>query len=189
MMEAASAGGSSGDSSAHVAAACLPACHSLRPLPHTPCLPACPCRRCGGDGLADIVGRRLGSTNPLPWNPQKSWAGSAAMLLGGFTASMALISFFCALGYMDCELLPMASTGAWPLLGLAWVGRGRAGVCWGGVGWGGEEPQRRLPPSLAAPWLQWGSSRWWLMSSSRCPSTRQWTTTCRSPAWRLSWAS
>jgi dolichol kinase len=37
---------------------------------------------CGGDGLADIVGRRLGASNPLPWNPQKSWAGSAAMFLG-----------------------------------------------------------------------------------------------------------
>ena len=38
---------------------------------------------CGGDGLADVVGRRLGPANPLPWNPAKSWAGSAAMLLGG----------------------------------------------------------------------------------------------------------
>lgn len=37
---------------------------------------------CGGDGLADIVGRRLGAGNPLPWNPEKSWAGSAAMFLG-----------------------------------------------------------------------------------------------------------
>lgn len=37
---------------------------------------------CGGDGLADVVGRRLGQGNRLPWNPAKSWAGSAAMLLG-----------------------------------------------------------------------------------------------------------
>ncbi len=37
---------------------------------------------CGGDGLADIVGRRLGSGNQLPWNPEKSWAGSAAMFFG-----------------------------------------------------------------------------------------------------------
>lgn len=33
-------------------------------------------------GLADIVGRRFGKGNPLPWNPEKSWAGSAAMFLG-----------------------------------------------------------------------------------------------------------
>ena len=38
---------------------------------------------CGGDGLADIVGRRLGKTHKLPWNASKSWAGSGAMFLGG----------------------------------------------------------------------------------------------------------
>lgn len=39
---------------------------------------------CGGDGLADIVGRRWGggARGRLPWNPAKSWAGSAAMFLG-----------------------------------------------------------------------------------------------------------
>ena len=42
---------------------------------------------CGGDGLADVVGRRLGQGNPLPWNPAKSWAGSAAMFLGGLPCS------------------------------------------------------------------------------------------------------
>ncbi|CAI7834065.1 unnamed protein product [Closterium sp. NIES-54] len=42
---------------------------------------------CGGDGVADIVGRRCGSWK-LPWNEQKSWAGSAAMLLCGFFLSL-----------------------------------------------------------------------------------------------------
>ncbi|CAI5509378.1 unnamed protein product [Closterium sp. Naga37s-1] len=42
---------------------------------------------CGGDGVADIVGRRCGSWK-LPWNEQKSWAGSAAMLLCGFALSL-----------------------------------------------------------------------------------------------------
>lgn len=37
---------------------------------------------CGGDGLADIVGRRWGGSAHLPWNPAKSWPGSAAMFLG-----------------------------------------------------------------------------------------------------------
>lgn len=36
---------------------------------------------CGGDGLADIIGRRLGSAK-LPWNKDKSWAGSLAMFGG-----------------------------------------------------------------------------------------------------------
>jgi len=43
---------------------------------------------CGGDGLADIVGRKLGGSNPLPWNKAKSWAGSIGMLLGGFAMSL-----------------------------------------------------------------------------------------------------
>lgn len=37
---------------------------------------------CGGDGIADIVGRRFGRGNPLPYNSSKSWAGSLAMFLG-----------------------------------------------------------------------------------------------------------
>ena len=37
---------------------------------------------CGGDGVADIVGRRFGQGNPLPHNGNKSWAGSLAMFLG-----------------------------------------------------------------------------------------------------------
>ena len=36
----------------------------------------------GGDGIADIVGRRYGAGNPLPHNRNKSWAGSAAMFIG-----------------------------------------------------------------------------------------------------------
>ncbi len=36
---------------------------------------------CGGDGLADIVGRRYGSAR-LPFNHSKSWLGSLAMFTG-----------------------------------------------------------------------------------------------------------
>lgn len=36
---------------------------------------------CGGDGLADIIGRRYG-TAKLPFNKAKSWAGSLAMFTG-----------------------------------------------------------------------------------------------------------
>jgi phytol kinase len=38
---------------------------------------------CGGDGLADIIGRRFGRL-ALPWNSQKTWAGSMGMILGGW---------------------------------------------------------------------------------------------------------
>lgn len=39
------------------------------------------CLMCGGDGLADIVGRRYGSAK-LPFNHSKSWVGSLAMFTG-----------------------------------------------------------------------------------------------------------
>ncbi len=42
---------------------------------------------CGGDGLADIVGRRWGAGAKLPYNKAKSWAGSFAMLAGGYLMS------------------------------------------------------------------------------------------------------
>jgi hypothetical protein len=53
---------------------------------------------CGGDGLSDIVGRRLGAGNKLWFNKNKSVAGSAAMFLGAFGFSMGLTSAFHSLG-------------------------------------------------------------------------------------------
>jgi farnesol kinase len=38
-------------------------------------------------GIADIVGRRLGKEK-LPYNPNKSYAGSIAMVVVGFLASI-----------------------------------------------------------------------------------------------------
>jgi len=52
---------------------------------------------CGGDGLADIVGRRWGTAR-LPFNPAKSWAGSLAMFLGGFAFALVFLLLFNALG-------------------------------------------------------------------------------------------
>ena len=37
---------------------------------------------CGGDGMADLIGRRFGGSLKLPHNKDKSWAGSMAMFLG-----------------------------------------------------------------------------------------------------------
>jgi phytol kinase len=72
---------------------------------------------CGGDGLADIVGRRLGKGNPLPFNADKSYAGSAAMFLGGFGLSLALCAFFHALGYMSVD--PGSAAGRLALIAAA----------------------------------------------------------------------
>ena len=61
------------------------------------------CLMCGGDGLADIVGRRLGQANPLPWNNSKSFAGSAAMFAGGLSCSLFYVWLFHYCGYMEVD--------------------------------------------------------------------------------------
>ncbi|KAL8092223.1 putative phytol kinase 3, chloroplastic isoform X2 [Apium graveolens] len=58
------------------------------------------CNLCAGDGLADIIGRRFGSQK-LPYNNNKSIAGSVAMLLGGFIASVGYMHYFCWFGYLE----------------------------------------------------------------------------------------
>ena len=64
---------------------------------------------CGGDGLADLVGRKWG-TAKLPFNAAKSWAGSAAVLLGGFAFAYAFIALFNQWGVLDPALsLPGAA--------------------------------------------------------------------------------
>ncbi len=52
---------------------------------------------CGGDGLADILGRHYGKTR-LPWNKDKSWLGSLGMLLGGWIFSAVVLGIFVAAG-------------------------------------------------------------------------------------------
>lgn len=64
---------------------------------------------CGGDGLADLVGRRFGSAK-LPFNQNKSWAGSLAMFLGGWGLAVALIGLFDWLGHFECTLSAIAGS-------------------------------------------------------------------------------
>ncbi len=52
---------------------------------------------CGGDGLADIIGRRWGKT-ALPWNSGKTWAGSLGMLAGGWLMAVLILAIFTAAG-------------------------------------------------------------------------------------------
>ena len=52
---------------------------------------------CGGDGLADILGRRFGS-GKLPWNQHKSWMGSLAMFLGGFIFGAGIVMVYVLAG-------------------------------------------------------------------------------------------
>ncbi len=54
---------------------------------------------CGGDGLADILGRGLESPK-LPWNKNKSWAGSLGMFLGGWILAAFILGMFMLAGIL-----------------------------------------------------------------------------------------
>jgi phytol kinase len=58
---------------------------------------------CGGDGLADIFGRKWGVIK-LPWNKGKSLAGSFGMLLGGWILSIIIIWIFIAAGVFSTPI-------------------------------------------------------------------------------------
>ena len=63
---------------------------------------------CGGDGLADVIGRQWGAAK-LPFNASKSWIGSAAMALGSFVFGLGFVLFFNALGDFQPSL-PLGPT-------------------------------------------------------------------------------
>ena len=52
---------------------------------------------CGGDGLADILGRRFGRLAIL-WNATKTWAGSLGMFLGGWIFAAAILAIYVQVG-------------------------------------------------------------------------------------------
>jgi phytol kinase len=52
---------------------------------------------CGGDGLADILGRRFGQVK-LPGSRAKSWVGSAGMFLGGWVFALLVLAAYVAAG-------------------------------------------------------------------------------------------
>jgi len=58
------------------------------------------CNLCAGDGIADVLGRRLGKEK-LPYNPNKSYAGSIAMAVGGFLASVGYMHYFHTFGFIE----------------------------------------------------------------------------------------
>ncbi|WCJ34729.1 Farnesol kinase chloroplastic [Euphorbia peplus] len=58
------------------------------------------CNLCAGDGIADVVGRRFGSQK-LPYNQNKSLAGSIAMAVGGFLACLSYMYYFSLFGYVE----------------------------------------------------------------------------------------
>lgn len=120
-----------------------------------------------GDGAASLVGMRWGS-RPLPWNPRKSWEGTAAhVLVGG--AAAAAIGAFVAQGRIEglmaspagllvagfgaafvTALIESIESGIDDNLKVAWLGGVMADVllvAWA-TGWGLASP-RTLPALVA----------------------------------------
>jgi phytol kinase len=52
---------------------------------------------CGGDGIADIIGRRVRSPK-LPWSPEKSVAGSLSVFAGGLCLTALIFAIYVWLG-------------------------------------------------------------------------------------------
>ncbi|KAL3695307.1 hypothetical protein R1sor_009383 [Riccia sorocarpa] len=58
---------------------------------------------CAGDGIADIIGRNFGGKSRLPWNEDKSWAGSVAFFLASTGASILYLLYFAHFGYLKMQ--------------------------------------------------------------------------------------
>jgi len=52
---------------------------------------------CGGDGVADVVGRKVKSAK-LPWSRNKSVAGSLAVFIGGWVLAVLVVAMYISAG-------------------------------------------------------------------------------------------
>jgi phytol kinase len=57
---------------------------------------------CGGDGFADVIGKRIPS-KPVPWSGSKTIAGSIAMFLGSFLISLFVIWIYTLVGTFQVD--------------------------------------------------------------------------------------
>ncbi|MGE5461871.1 MAG: diacylglycerol/polyprenol kinase family protein, partial [Syntrophothermus sp.] len=75
---------------------------------------------CGGDGIADIVGRRVRSAR-LPWSPQKSVAGSLSVFVGGWLMTIFVFSVYVWLGVFSGPVTRYLIPVTWIALGATLV--------------------------------------------------------------------
>ena len=71
---------------------------------------------CGGDGIADIVGRRVRSPM-LPWSPEKSLAGSLSVFLGGWLLTIFIFAIYVLFGAFSGPLTRFLLPVTWIALG------------------------------------------------------------------------
>lgn len=58
---------------------------------------------CGGDGIADIVGRKIKSPK-LPWSTEKSIAGTLGVFVGGWLMSLGIIYIYIQAGVFSAPI-------------------------------------------------------------------------------------
>jgi phytol kinase len=75
---------------------------------------------CGGDGIADIVGRRVRS-GKLPWSPEKSLAGSLSVFLGGWLLTLFIFIIYVWTGVFGGPLMHFLLPITWIALGAMLV--------------------------------------------------------------------
>ena len=75
---------------------------------------------CGGDGIADIVGRRISSPR-LPWSPEKSVAGSLSVFLGGWLLTMFIFAVYVEAGALSGPITRFVLPVTWIALGAMLV--------------------------------------------------------------------
>jgi phytol kinase len=75
---------------------------------------------CGGDGVADIVGRRVSSPK-LPWSPEKSVAGSLSVLIGGWLMTILVFAVYVWLGAFSGPVTRFLLPVTWIALGATLV--------------------------------------------------------------------
>lgn len=71
---------------------------------------------CGGDGIADIVGRRVDSMK-LPWSREKSLAGSLSVFLGGWLLTMLIFAIYVWAGAFSGPVTRFLLPVSWIALG------------------------------------------------------------------------
>ena len=75
---------------------------------------------CGGDGIADIIGRRVRSPK-LPWSPEKSMAGSLSVFAGGWLLTMLIFVIYVWMGAFSGPVTRFLLPVTWIALGATLV--------------------------------------------------------------------
>jgi len=75
---------------------------------------------CGGDGVADIVGRRIASLK-LPWAPEKSVAGTLSVFAGGWLMTIFVFAIYVWIGAFSGPVARFLLPVTWIALGATLV--------------------------------------------------------------------